>query len=326
MPAHKGHEYLIQFAKQWAQNVVVVVDCLKEQTIPPDVRARWLREQIPDIKVLHFDKFMPQEPSETENFWDIWTRELLSITKDYQLDCVAASMDYGWTLAEKLNCTPLIIDTQRESIHISATQIRENLFEHWEYLMDSVKADYTKRICFLGPESTGKTFLAQKLAKHFHTIFVPEYAKLIIDQQQGDFLEKNIEEFIYGQIYSENAAARHSNKIMLCDSSAITTKVYEQLVFNKNEDYIHRIIAEHKYDKYFLFYPDTPYIHDTHRNIVQEDSRMQAYHMFEKILQQHALDYTVVQGNYEMREALVINEINRSFFSNTQANKKKFIQ
>lgn len=173
MPPHKGHEYLINFAKEFADNVIVVVDCLKEQTIEPQVRANWLRAQIPGIQVFHFDKFMPQDPSETLQFWDIWIHELLKITKEYPLDCVAASMDYGWTLAEKLHCKPLIIDIQRDSINISATQIRENFFEHWDYLMDSVRVDYTKRICFLGPESTGKTYLAQKLAKNFNTVFVP---------------------------------------------------------------------------------------------------------------------------------------------------------
>lgn len=33
------------------------------------------------------------------------------------------------------------------------------------------------KIAILGPESTGKTMLAEQLAAHFHTDFVPEYSR-----------------------------------------------------------------------------------------------------------------------------------------------------
>ena len=34
-----------------------------------------------------------------------------------------------------------------------------------------------KRIAITGPESTGKSELAKGLAEHYHTLWVPEYAR-----------------------------------------------------------------------------------------------------------------------------------------------------
>ena len=33
------------------------------------------------------------------------------------------------------------------------------------------------RVCLIGPECTGKTTLAQRLASHYATVWVPEFAR-----------------------------------------------------------------------------------------------------------------------------------------------------
>ncbi|MEO8765586.1 MAG: ATP-binding protein, partial [Ginsengibacter sp.] len=46
-----------------------------------------------------------------------------------------------------------------------------------------------KKYVIIGPESTGKSTLSKQLAKHFHTRWVPEYAR--------DYLEKNGMDYTY---------------------------------------------------------------------------------------------------------------------------------
>ena len=43
-----------------------------------------------------------------------------------------------------------------------------------------------KRIVLIGPESTGKTILCEQLAKHYHTVFVPEYARTYFEENNID--------------------------------------------------------------------------------------------------------------------------------------------
>ena len=76
MPPHKGHEYLFRFAKEYCENLTIIVDCLKEQTISPELRKSWIEELVTGVNVIALNKFMPQSPNEIENFWEIWKQEI----------------------------------------------------------------------------------------------------------------------------------------------------------------------------------------------------------------------------------------------------------
>ncbi len=50
-----------------------------------------------------------------------------------------------------------------------------------------------KKIVVIGPESTGKSTLCEKLADHYNTLWVPEYAR--------EYLEKHGPEYTYEDLY-----------------------------------------------------------------------------------------------------------------------------
>ena len=304
MPPHKGHEYMIRFAKNYAEDVHVVVDCLKEQTISPLKRKKWL-EDITGIKVYALDKCMPQDPNETEFFWDIWKSSLLNTLK-LKPDLVIAAMDYGEDLAKTLGCDFIPIDIARETFPISATMLREDIFKNWDFLMDSVKPDFIKKICLLGPESTGKSTAGKKLAQRLNTVYVPEYAKSIIEKQ-GNFYKHNIEEIAIAQINTEKALARFTNKLMICDSSALTTLLYSEMLFNESPEYIKNMIKEHKYDLYCLFYPDTDFVMAAHRNVLEkpEDKRIVMFYRFKEELEKMNVQYKIIKGSFEKRDNIL---------------------
>ena len=60
---------------------------------------------------------------------------------------------------------------------ISATAIREDPWANWRYLGPGVRAWYARRVCLMGAESTGKTTLAEALARVYDTVWVPEYGR-----------------------------------------------------------------------------------------------------------------------------------------------------
>ena len=49
-----------------------------------------------------------------------------------------------------------------------------------------------KKVVVIGPESTGKSTLCQRLAGHYHTLWVPEYAR--------EYLEKNGTQYSYDDL------------------------------------------------------------------------------------------------------------------------------
>lgn len=72
---HIQYEYLFRFAKQYCDELTIVV-LFKEQTIHPELRKLWIEELVTGVNVVALDEFMPQDPSEVENFWDIWKSKL----------------------------------------------------------------------------------------------------------------------------------------------------------------------------------------------------------------------------------------------------------
>ncbi len=307
MPPHKGHEYLINFAKQYCEQLFVIVDCLKEQTISPEQRKSWLLAQIPNIEVIALKKYMPQDPSEHPDFWAIWRDTIIESVG--QTDVLIAAMDYGWKLSEFLNCEFVQCDISRQSIPISATEIRNNPLKHWKYLMDSCKGHFLKKICIIGPESTGKSTIVSNLANEFNTVFVPEYAKAIIDSQNGQFCFNNVEQTALAQVRSEKALEFMTNKIMFCDSDVITTMCWSNILFNKMPNILHQIACTQKYDITYLLYPDTPWIYDSHRNITSNlhtnEFRINMFNMMEQLLIKYNRKYVVVKGDFNHKQLFI---------------------
>ena len=325
MPPHKGHEYMIRFAQQYVKNLYVIIDKTKNDAISLELRKLWLEEEISGIHVITLDEPTPQDPSEHPDFWNFWKNTLLSSIEKYQHnlgiekqipEVLVASMDYGWPLAKALGCDFIQSDIARTSFPVSATQLRENIFEKWDFLIDSAKAHFAKKVCFVGPESTGKSVCAQKLAQHFKTIYVPEYAKAVISSQQGEFFVHNVPEVIQAQINSEKSLAKFSNKLLICDSDAITTQIYAQELFSEFKKFpliLEKIVEKSTYDLTFLFKPDiyTSHINDVHRNVLPDELRKYRdyfFMLFEKKLQFYNRKYIVIEGNYEERFEYCKNE------------------
>lgn len=314
MPPHKGHEYLFRFAKEYCENLTIVVDCLKGQTISPELRKSWIEELITGVNVIALNKFMPQSPDEVENFWEIWKQEIYSTSG--KPDVLIAAMDYGWELAKVLDCKFIPLDIARQSIPISATEIRENPLKNWDFIVESARGHFMKKICFIGPESTGKSTIANKLANEFKTVYIPEYAEAII-KNQGKFFESNVKEVAFAQIRTEKALERMVNKFMLCDSDIITTMVWAEHLFGNFEQDLIEIAQTQKYDMTFLFYPDTSWIEDKHRKVSNFSSknefRLQILFEMEKKLIFYKRPYKIIKGSFEEKESLIRQYINELY-------------
>lgn len=315
MPPHKGHEYMIRFAQEYAENVYVIVDCLEKQTISPEQRKIWLEQQIQGITVIALDKYTPQEPADHPDFWNEWKKIINTALSNYSVtaDVLVAAMDYGYTLSQYLESDFIPIDIDRESLPISATLIREDTFTYWDYLIDSAKPFYTKKIAFIGPESTGKSTCVRNIAKELNTRYVPEYAKAFIEHQHGIFNYEDVEKVAFAQVNSEKALLRFANRYLICDSTPLTTLVWCYFLFQKEPEYLIELVKNTKYDQIFLFDTDIPFVMDTHRQLLEDPSdysiRKAFFDRFVYYLNQFNLPFNIINGNYEKRHELVISLI-----------------
>lgn len=305
MPPHVGHEYLFNFANMYCDELFILVDNISTQTIPTNVRINIIKEIMPFANVKTFPQFMPQDPSETELFWDIWKNNIENVVGK-KIDVLVAAMDYGFKLSSELNCNFIPIDIERNSLPISATKIRENPYECWDYLPQSTKCLYNKKVCILGSESTGKSTTVKKLAKDFKTIFVPEYAESIISRQ-GQFYESNVEEFVLGQFNSESSLLKFANKILISDTSVVSTLVWAEICFNTYSKNLERYALNQKHDLVLVFdCENTKWVYDSHRDFLDNETEFSLSDI-RKEYQEKLIDklnyfkipYHLITGNYD---------------------------
>lgn len=332
MPLHKGHEYLIRFGKEYAENLYVIVDCLKEQTIEPELRKKWIEETIPNINVIALKQNMPQQPEDHPDFWNLWKDTIISeIIKagGEKPDALVASMDYGYKLSEVLECDFVPNDVNGESIPISATQIRNDVFSMWEFLAPASRSYYMKKLCFVGPESSGKTTCAKRIAKDLSTVYVPEHAKSLIEKQNGQFFLHNVEQVAMTQVNSEKALSQFVNKVMICDSDPLTTYLWSQVLFNQCPQSVVDLMQAQKYDMTFLFDENTPFTEDIHRNLTCKginELQKERHDFFEQAkqkLEELKRPYVVISGDYEQRYEQVKNWIAKEYDLFPRTNKLK---
>ncbi len=309
LPPTLGHRYLIDFARAWCPNLTVIVGTLQREPIPGDLRLAWMRELFPDVSVLHLTDENPQYPHEHPDFWQIWhdsIRRLMPTGPDF----VFASEEYGFKLAEVLGARYIPVDTPRDLVPVSATQVREQPMLHWRYLPDCVRPWFVRRVCIIGPESTGKSTLAKQLAHHYDTLQVGEYARGCIDAHQGRVDAEMFRLFVRGQAASERALARQANRLLICDSDAFTTALYHELYIGGRPDWIMEEARRRSYDLYLLADPDgTPYIADNQR--LHPDKRQWFFDQCVNWLAERKAPYQILTGAWEQRFRQACDAVDR---------------
>lgn len=308
MPVHAGHLALIEFASGHCDELIVSMSYKENDPISGKARFSWLKEIFIDSRkvkpVLVKDDFDNESlpwPERTR----VWARFL---KRQYQnIDILVSSEDYGVLLAEALECRYLSFDPNRKIVPVSATRIRENPFTHWEFIPKVVRPYFVKKICFYGPESTGKSFLAQKLAVRYHTEFVPEVAREVVTSN-----EFTLDDIIkIGNLHVERIKekTKTANRILFCDTDAITTQIYCRHYLGGVPDVLYELEKEIIYDQYFLFDVDVPWVSDGMRDLGER--RKEMFAVFKKELETRNLPYLLVQGNYEERTNFVMEEVEK---------------
>ena len=169
------------------------------------------------------------------------------------------------------------------------------------------------KIVLFGPESTGKSTLAQELAKHYNTNFVKEFAREYL-QEKWDYHKKacELEDLIpiaKGQIKNENKATLLANKILFCDTDLLTTATYSKLYFNGYCDpSLEKFAKLNCYDLYLLMDIDIPWVKDDLRD--RPNDRRVFFNSFKNSLDLNEKKYAVISGDFEKRKETAICLIN----------------
>jgi NadR type nicotinamide-nucleotide adenylyltransferase len=170
------------------------------------------------------------------------------------------------------------------------------------------------KVVLFGPESTGKTTLSKQLARHYNSIWVPEYARKYLQKKWNNERKtcepKDLLFIAVGQMKSENKLAKKTDSVLICDTDLLETKVYsETYYFNICDPIIEKYALENKYDLYFLTYIDTPWEADDLRD--KPDERLIMFKAFQKALEKYNKPYILLKGDKKIRLETAVKHIDK---------------
>jgi HTH-type transcriptional repressor of NAD biosynthesis genes len=162
-------------------------------------------------------------------------------------------------------------------------------------------------VCLYGPESTGKSFMAKKLAQQYKTAFVPEVARELITS--NDFSREDI--IMIGRAQTERIfqKVRKANKILFCDTDLITTQIYSRQYLKVVPPVLYELEKMVEYDRYFFFDIDVPWVSDGLRDLGDQKKREDMYAIFKQELERRNIPYVNVSGDWEEREKIIVQEV-----------------
>jgi HTH-type transcriptional regulator, transcriptional repressor of NAD biosynthesis genes len=308
LPPHLGHQYLVDFARSYVERLTVLVCSIEREPIPGALRYAWMREMCPGCEVIHVTDEVPQAPEDHPDFWDIW-RELIRRHVPAGPDCVFASEPYGARLSAELGADFVPVDVAREMVPVSSTAVRADPMGHWRYIPAPVRPYFVRRVCLVGAESTGKSTLALRLAERFGTVCVQEYARPWLAPKPGRCDPEDIPAIARGQIAAEDALARQADRLIICDTDALTTLVWSEILFGDAPDWLRHEARTRRYDVTLLLDTDAPWIDDGTRMHGDPAARRAFGDRCAAALEAHGRPYIRLGGTWEERFTAAVSAL-----------------
>lgn len=163
-----------------------------------------------------------------------------------------------------------------------------------------------KKIAVVGPESTGKSTVTQQLAQHYHTLWVPEYARYYCAALTAPCdLQDEINMF-HGQVaLEESILAIAQKEFIFCDTTFLTVKIWSDEVFGETPQVVLNALPLHHYDLYLLMDIDLPWQEDPLRDF--PDKREYFMQVWHKELNALNANYVVIGGQEDrLKNAIAV--------------------
>ncbi len=157
------------------------------------------------------------------------------------------------------------------------------------------------RITLIGPESTGKTELAKRLAHELGLEWTAEYAREYVELHGAALTIEDVEPIARGQLAN---LSRASGSLVIHDTDLISTVVYARHYYGACPSWIEEEARVRRADLYLLLDTDVPWHPDPVRD-AGGDVREDLFDAFRAALDEFETQWEIVSGEWDVRRASV---------------------
>ena len=224
-----------------------------------------------------------------------------SISVEFLIDIVFCGSDYDADSFWNVNYP----DSEFyvfERDEMCSTELRKNIYMHWDWLPNFVKPYYVKKVLLIGLESSGKSVMTVNLANYFNTNYIEEAGRELSEKSGTDtmMLNEDFTEILLTQKINELKAIEHSNRVLFCDTDCLITQFYLRFL-EGDEDNIKlsdAIDTINTYDLILFLAPDVKWVQDGDRSEEIRDNRTTYREMLADIYNSHGKRFEYIEGDY----------------------------
>jgi len=167
------------------------------------------------------------------------------------------------------------------------------------------------KIAITGPESTGKSKLAEGLAAVYKTAFVPEFAREYLEDIGRPYDIHDVVEIARQQLKLEADAANLRPDILFCDTELTVCKIWCEVKFGYCPVEISQWAEAVDYDLYLLCDIDLPWEYDPLRE--HPNLREHLFSLYLSEMEKKKVPFGIVSGTGPRRIANALALLNRYF-------------
>lgn len=158
------------------------------------------------------------------------------------------------------------------------------------------------KIAVVGPESTGKSWVSERLARVFGTVCVPEYSREYCRNLNRAYTLQDELNIFYGQLALERSLEPLAvHKLLFCDTTFMTVKIWCDYLFGSTPKEVNGQLKNQHYDFYLLMDIDLPWVDDPLRDFPEPEQRKYFLSVWEKELKALNANYQIISGIGEER-------------------------
>ena len=157
----------------------------------------------------------------------------------------------------------------------------------------------TRTICLHGPESTGKSTLAPRLAAALGGAVVDEYGRTYAEEHGTDFSMADLVEIGHTHDYLTRTMAAGGLDPLITDTDPLMTAVWADMLFGTRDPWFDAWRGTA--DLYLLFDIDLPWVEDGTRMFGTAEARQRFFDLSKAELERRGVRWALVGGRGEAR-------------------------
>ena len=308
-PLHLGHVDCILKAASLCSDLILVLSVAPQrEEINQRVRYQWLHQltaHLRNVRIMTLEDVTPSKAEYTpeQAFAD---SEKVKAFAGKKIDVTFCGSDYNKS-SFWFTCYPESEHVVIERNGISSTELRRDIYGHYDWLPLVTRPYFTKKVLLIGSESTGKSTLTINLAAHFNTNYIEEAGRTVSERIGNDRMMTpgDFTEILLQHKLNEVNAMRSSNKVLFVDTDALVTEFYLYFL-DFGSDAGNLALADaidgiNRYDLILFLEPDVAFVQDGDRSPEIETDREKYSSRLKALLEAHGRSFVSISGTYPER-------------------------